>query len=359
MTALIAQCASALAALLVASSVYAQSLDDLRLNQTRMEGSHNSYRKFPSPAEEARIKSLALQYWPGLEYGHPPLESQLALGLHQFEIDVAADPKGGLYAGPYADGTPEVKALMAAPGAKVMHIPGLDTETNCLTFRKCLAIFARWSEAHPNHDPIVILVNSVDWPPMPVIWPNNALFTQADIDALNQDIADVIGPARVITPDEVRGDHATLREAVTAGAWPKVGALRGRFLFVLDGNGAHETFLRTGHPSLKGRLMFGWFDEDAPEAAVFNLHPIKDADGIRRLVKEGFIVRVQADADVVEARAHDRRRMKAALASGAQWISTDFYAGVPDPDAIGYTADFEGPMFRCNEITATCPRMGQ
>ena len=128
--------------LLATSCAYAQPLDDLRLNQTRMEGSHNSYRKFPSPAEEARIKTLALQYWPGLEYGHPPLESQLALGLHQFEIDVAADPKGGLYAGPYADATPQVKALMAASGAKVMHIPGLDTETNCLTFRTCLAIFA-------------------------------------------------------------------------------------------------------------------------------------------------------------------------------------------------------------------------
>jgi Phosphoinositide phospholipase C, Ca2+-dependent len=348
-------------ALIATSLARAQSLDDLKLNQVRVEGSHNSYRPFPSPAEEARIKAVAGgKYWPGLEYGHPPLESQLALGLHQFEIDVAADPKGGMYAAPYADATPEVKALMAAPGAKVMHVPGLDTESHCLTFRKCLAIFARWSDAHPGHDPIVILVNSVDWPPMPVIWPNNAIFTQADIDAVNQDIAEVMGPARVITPDEVRGDHETLREAVMAGAWPKVGALRGRFLFVLDGNKAHETFLRAGHPSLKGRLMFGWFDEDAPEAAVFNLQdPIKNADRIRRLVGEGFIVRVQADADVVEPRAHDGRRMKAALADGAQWVSTDFYAGVPDPHAIGYTADFEGPMFRCNEVVTTCSGVGK
>src|ERR1700761_9076863 len=85
---------------LVAAAAQAQSsdnhaLDDLRLNQVRIEGSHNSYRKFPSPAEEARIKTLAAKYWPGLEYGHPPLESQLALGLRQLEIDVATDPKGG------------------------------------------------------------------------------------------------------------------------------------------------------------------------------------------------------------------------------------------------------------------------
>ena len=341
---------------LEAAQFQTHALDGLKLNQTRAEGSHNSYRKFPSPAEEQRIKTLAGKFWPGLDYGHPPLESQLARGLHQFEIDVAADPKGGLYAGPYADATPEIKALMAAPGAKTMHVPGLDTESHCLTFRKCLAIFAHWSDTHPGHDPIAILVNSVDWPARPGQWPTDAIFTQADIDAVNQDIADVMGPARVITPDEVRGQHTTLREGVMAGGWPTVAAARGRFLFVLDGNGAHETFLRSGeHASLRGRMMFGWFDENEPEAAVFNIQePQKEFARIKTLVGRNFIVRTRADADVVEARTRDGRRMKAALASGAQWISTDFYAGVPDPEGFGYVADFEGPMYRCNEVTAAC-----
>jgi len=346
-------------ALAALSAVDAQfqthAIDGLKLNQTRAEGSHNSYRKFPSPGEEARIKAVAAKFWPGLDYGHPPFETQLALGLHQFEIDVAADPQGGLYAGPYADATPEIKALMAAPGAKVMHVPGLDTESHCLTFRICLGIFARWSDAHPGHDPIVILINSVDWPARPPIWTTPAIFTQADIDAVNQDIIDVIGKTRLITPDEVRGGHKTLREGVMAGGWPTVAAARGRFLFVLDGNGAHETFLRTGHPSLAGRALFGWFDEDQPEAAVFNIQePQKEAAHIHQLVGQGFIVRTRADADVVEARTRDGRRMKASLASGAQWISTDFYAGVPDPEGFGYVTDFEGPMYRCNEVVTTC-----
>jgi hypothetical protein len=47
--------------------------------------------------------------------------------------------------------------------------------------------------------------------------------------------------------------------------------------------------------------------------------------------------------------------MKAALASGAQIVSTDYYAGVPDPEGIGYVADFEGPYLRCDEVTAKCP----
>jgi hypothetical protein len=339
------------------ASMHTEAVDDLRFNQVRMLGSHNSFRPFPSPAAEQRIKAISPKFWPGLEYGHPPLESQLALGLHQFELDVAPDPQGGRYAAPYiGHATPEVEALMRAPGAKTMHVPVMDYEVSCLTFRLCLGIFARWSDTHPGHDPIVILVNSVDWPPRPPMWTENALFDQASIDALNTDIFEVIGRNRVVTPDEVRGSHATLREAVTSKAWPKMSSLRGRFIFVLDGNGAHENFLRAGHPSLKGRAMFGWFDEDQPEAAFFNLQdPVKEFARAKRLVEAGFIVRTRADADVVEARTRDGRRMKAALASGAQLVSSDFYAGVPDPRGFGYVADFEGPMLRCNPITAQCP----
>lgn len=331
-------------------------LDGLRLDQVRIEGSHNSYRKYPSPQEEAKIKSVALKYWPGLDYGHPPLESQLALGLRQFEIDVAPDAQGGAYAGPYADATPEVKALMAAPGAKVLHVAGLDTEVHCLTFRKCLAIFARWSDAHPDHAPVVILVNSVDPLNIPVLFPRDLKFDQAGIDEIERDIDAVIGRNRVITPDDVRGAHATLREASLAKTWPKLGDVRGKFVFVLDGNDDHERYLRTGHASLKGRLMFGWFDETWPEAAFFNIQdPIKEHDRIRRLVSAGFIVRTRADADTKEARTHDGRPMTAALSSGAQIVSTDYYAGVPDPEGFGYTADFKGPRVRCDEIVAPCP----
>ena len=334
----------------------AVELDGLRLNQVRMLGSHNSYRPYPAPATEQRIRTFLPQDWLGLAYGHPPLETQLELGLHQFEIDVAPDSHGGQYAAPYADATPEVKALMDAPGAKVIHIAGLDYNVHCLTFRKCLGIFARWSDAHPGHEPVVILINSVDQTPAPY-WPYDAKFDQTGVDALNIDVEQVIGADRVVTPDEVRGAYPTLRDAVLAKAWPTLARLRGKFIFVLDGNGDHERYLRTGHASLKGREMFGWFDEDAPEAAFFNIQdPVKNLPLIHRLVGLGYMVRTRADADTVEARRHDGGRMKAALSSGAQIISTDYYAGAPDPEGIGYVADFEGPYLRCDNVTARCPR---
>lgn len=332
------------------------AFERLRLDQLRIEGSHNSYRKVPSTAVAARIQAVTPAEWPGLAYGHPPLETQLALGLRQFELDVAPDPQGGLYARPYVDASARDRAAMAAPGAKVLHAPGLDTESHCLTLRACLAVFAQWSDAHPGHLPVVILINAADPDRLPGLFEHDVKFTPADIDALDRDIAGVIGQARIITPDKIRGAHATLREAVLAKAWPTLAQARGKFLFVLDGNGDHEAALRAGHASLRGRMMFGWFDEATPEAAVFNIQdPVADAARIRGLVQAGFIVRTRADAGMVEARHRDGGRMKAALASGAQWISTDYYVGAPDPENLGYTANFGGPPVACNAVTARCP----
>jgi hypothetical protein len=116
----------------------------------------------------------------------------------------------------------------------VLHIAGLDIETHCLTLRACLGIFSRWSARHPDHDPVVLLINSSGQDAMAPLFPHEAKFHQEDIDAVDRDVAEVLGPSRLITPETVRGGHATLRDAVQARSWPTVGACRGRFLVVLD-----------------------------------------------------------------------------------------------------------------------------
>jgi hypothetical protein len=65
--------------------------------------------------------------------------------------------------------------------------------------------------------------------------------------------------------------------------------------------------------------------ETSPAAAYITLNdPIEEQERIRRAVSSGLIVRTRADADTQEARRNDRRRFEAALASGAQYISTDY-----------------------------------
>ena len=68
--------------------------------------------------------------------------------------------------------------------------------------------------------------------------------------------------------------------------------------------------------------------------------PIEQGDVIAERVARGFIVRTRADADTVEARTGDRTRLDAALASGAQYISTDYYK--PRREWSAYAAALPG-----------------
>lgn len=337
--------------------VPADASDGLRIDQVQQIGSHNSYRPYPSPEAQTRIQTLAAEHWEGLAYGHPPIEAQLALGIRQIELDVGPDPKGGLYAALYHMALPAIREAMMQPGAKVLHFPQVDIESHCLTFRACLARLRTWSEGHPGHLPVTVLVNASDFEPITGFWPNAARFDAGALDALDTDIREAMGEDRLIVPDAVRGRHTSLREAALAHAWPRTDEARGRFLFVLDANERHYQLYRDGHPSLRGRAMFGFYPENAAEASIFNIQDPRGAEQehIRRLVNLGFLVRTRADSETREARTGDHTRLDIALASGAQFISSDYYDGVPDPLGLGFHQSIGGKLRRCNPLTAHCP----
>ena len=83
------------------------------------------------------------------------------------------------------------------------------------------------------------------------------------------------------------------------------------------------------HPSLRKRVMFVSVDETNPAAAFLKLNnPVSDFAKIQRAVKQGFLVRTRADSDTRESRNNDGTKRDMALASGAQFVSTDY----PEPD---------------------------
>jgi len=309
---------------------------DMPLNAMRVLGSHNSYR----PAlDEASLADLRAKLGPraaGVEYGHLPIAQQLDLGLRQLEFDPYADPQGGLFAAPHA-ANPKAYAAMEKPGAKVLHAPLVDTRTLCLTLEDCFAQVATWSRAHPDHHPITIFVNVRDEPFADPRMPKIAPFDDAALLALDDSARRIFGAKHLVTPDEVRGNHATLRAGVTGGGWPTLRSARGKILLVLDSSPKIAETYRTGHPSLRGRAMFAFYPEGDAEASVFNLQdPVAEEERARRLVAQGFLVRTRSDADTHEARNHDYTRLQAALRSGAQIISTDYYKGAPDPLGFGF-----------------------
>lgn len=343
-----------------ASPPTAPQAANLRMNDIQVVGSHNSF-KAQIPAEVmAELRRRDPRLADGLDYYHLPLAAQLDAGVRQIEIDIFADPEGGRYAGPKgaklvsgADGQHGFdKAAMQAPGFKVLHIPDIDYRATCATLARCLGEVDAWSRAHPGHLPIMITLNAADTPNSREVTAPLSLADAALLDTLDGEIRKALPGKRLIAPDEVRGKAASLAEAVKTRGWPSLDAARGRIYILLDVRAAVSEVYRAGHPSLRGRAMFGWYPDGEPESAIQIVQdPLVDGAKIRELVKSGVIVRTRSDANTVEARAHDLSKARAAEESGAQAVSTDYYPGAPDPAGLHFTVTLPGgAMARCNPV---------
>lgn len=304
------------------------------LNELQVIGSHNSYHIASPPGLFAKLveKHGVAESW---NYTHPALVRQLDGGVRQFELDIFADPKGGLFSSPLArtlvvgDEGKELsfsKESLAAPGFKVLHIPDIDCWSNAPTLVIALRQMADWSGRNPRHLPVMILLECKDrrqgeLPTVPVT------ISRALLMDLEKEILSVMPVERIITPDDVRGGEATLREGVMKRGWPDVDSLRGKFFFALDNTDAiRDRYLET-NPSLEGRLLFvSGPTADAPSAAWFKCNdPVAEQRRIRELVKAGFLVRTRAETNKPDPEMREK-----AFESGAQWISTDYFGGEGD-----------------------------
>lgn len=311
--------------------------DRLSINQVQMIGTHNSYKQAIDRAEFALITGAAPDLARTLDYGHLPLPQELDLGARQVEIDLINDPApGGRYANPLAHRMAGAAAApydfsgLQGPGLKVLHAQDIDYRASCNRFTDCLKQIRAWSRAHPDHLPILILINLKE-DNLGVPGSTDAVpFDAAAMNQIDQEIRSVFSARELITPDRVQGRYPTLRDAVRAGAWPKVGAARGKVFFALDAPVGQVARYRENRRSLEGRVMFVNIDEASPASAYITLNdPIKQADRIRADVTAGLIVRTRADADTLQARANDISSRQAAFASGAQYISTDYLRADP------------------------------
>lgn len=338
--------------------------DVLRLNQLQVLGTHNSYHLAPQEQFATALEELLPGVVQFFDYEHRPLPEQFEeLGIRQIELDVFADPAGGLYdvrrahelAGLPRD--PDIPEL-EGPGFKVLHVQEVDVESSCWTFVSCLQLLEDWSSANPGHAPIMVLVEAKDdeipdpydlgfVPPVPIDGDR--------LDELDAEIRSVFDEDHLLTPDDVRGERATLEEAVLTDGWPTLGESRGKVLFGLDnGGGVMDDYL-DGHPTLEGRAMFvGGTAPGHPATAFRKLNnPEGSFDEIQDSVEAGYIVRTRADDDPTQTEPGRYEQRDTALASGAQFVSTDY----PEPDLDGgdpdYVARIPGGMpARCNPLSA-------
>lgn len=306
-------------------------VDALPMNAIQAIGTHNSYKEAIAPKEMALVRAANPKAATELDYSHPPLTEQLEGGARQLELDYVNDPEGGRYLHPLGrkmvpDTTPYDLSPLARPGLKVMHVPDVDYRSVCPLFVQCLREIRAWSRAHPDHMPILIIMNlkqdQLKIPGAVTLLP----FDAAAMDEIDREIRSVFPERELITPDKVQGRFPTLRDAVRAGAWPKLKAARGKVMFALDESPEVVALYRGARKSLEGRACFiNSPSEDSPAAGYITLNePIEEQARIQTDVRDGMIVRTRADADTYEARRNDRTRQLAAFASGAQYVSTDY-----------------------------------
>lgn len=338
----------------------ANTADCVRLNQIQVLGTHNSYHIAPVPQILAAIGAEGRD----LEYTHRPLVEQLSeLGIRQFELDVFADPEGGRYATPLAyrllGGVGPLGPEMLEPGFKVLHTQDVDFRSRCYTLKACLTIIRDWSREHPQHVPIQIQIEAKDTPAsdrigLPVVQP--LPIGPDELRALDAEIRSVFDDDHLITPDRVRGSHATLADAIKADGWPTLRASRGKVLFALDNTDQHRVDYLIGNPSLEKRVLFVSSRDGDPSAAFIKMNEPDGAreEAIRQSVRSGFLIRTRADSPTIEARTGNTARRDAAFRSGAQYVSTDYPE--ESPFGSGYRvllpATAPGLPARCNPVNA-------
>jgi hypothetical protein len=289
-------------------------LDDaLRWNHVQIKASHNSYH-VETPGNSV----------PAWAYTHAKLEDQLEKqGVRGLELDIHFNVEANAF--------------------EVYHIGSLDEGTTCRRFMGCLEQLRRWSDDHPAHEPLIVHIepkDGFDW-----IDPT-AFFAHLEAEIL------LIWPRdRVITPALVQGSFASLPDAVKAHGWPTLGALRGKVGFAMDNSSTFRHVYTHLGKNLDGRLIFVDSRPGDPFGAYAIINdPITDAATLKDALAAGFLVRTRADADSVEPLAGDTHVRDAALASGAQVISTDYPAPVA---SVNYLMEIPGGTpSRCNPMNA-------
>jgi hypothetical protein len=313
--------------------------DEPRLNQIQVIGTHNSYHIAPTPDVLGLIAAGGKGRAEGLDYTHRPLAEQFdRLGIRQVELDLFADPEGGHYADPSArkilkgtgkDPGPDVDARLRKPGLKVFHVQDVDYRSTAPTFIDALTQIRAWSLAHPRHVPILILIEPKD-EAIPALPTRPVPFDKAALDSIDAEILSVFDRTQVLAPDDVRGTSGALPDAIRSRGWPTLASCRGKVMFALDNEDKLRDLYLDGHPALRKRLLFVSVPREHPAAAWMKRNdPVGEFDEIQALVRDGFLVRTRADADTKQSRTNDATQRDKALASGAQFVSTDY----PEPRA--------------------------
>ncbi len=286
---------------------YGYPLDDmLRVNHLQAKGTHNSYHiENDDPADDSH------------RYTMPSLTDQLDLyGIRQLELDVH-----------YSE----------ADGYTVFHIPVIDAQSTCPKFVDCLQEIKTWSDRNQGHHVLFVWIEIKD-----LLDPESL----EDFDDFDQTIRAVWPEDRLLTPDDVQGDYASLSEALQKDGWPTLGETRDHIMFLLNNGEDKADDYSDGYTSLKDRVMFVRAASDSPLYAI-KKHGSHEEQ--RQALQANILVGDNAGgagSDDLEAQS----AVDAGWKTGVHFLASDFPAQIAQQEF--YLQLPEGSPSRCNPQTA-------
>src|SRR5262249_982862 len=144
----------------------------------------------------------------------------------------------------------------------------------------------------------------------------------ADLEKLDEQIRTVFSDHKLLTPDDVRGEHKSLYEAIHSTGWPKLSDVAGQVFVIMHEEGPNRDAYLKGHEALEGRAMFADSALGQPPSAVLIRNNPMEPE-IDALAREGYLVRTRVDSQGDIEPSHRKR----GLASAAHILTTDYPRG--------------------------------
>ena len=192
------------------------AIESLRINQLQFIGTHNSYH----------VRAKRAETFPAWNYSHAPLDVQLDRGVRSFELDLQY--RNGVFRG-----LPRRQARR-----------GVDLSP---------------TDRRARNDPQVVRCASAALAPLILVRAEEGraaasttrfkTFRRRRARQLDEMLRSAFPARRMLTPDDVRGNAPTLRDAVQKTGWPTLAASRGKVFFILHDD-AKQRELYTHGPSL-------------------------------------------------------------------------------------------------------------
>jgi len=284
----------------------------LKFNEVQFLATHNSYKQRMSRASYYAMNWVAAPLGLAAEkdewdYEFEPLTQQLDKGIRSIELDVMKDGES----------------------FRCGHVGVLDMSSNCHDLALTCQEIRMWSDAHPDHLPITILVEA-----KPSIAADGGMYKLIDLDGVEalggifrREFED-----KLFTPSEMRGSYESFGALRRDNGWPALRDMLGKILILYHYNEATTADYIALSPSLDVQKMFPVLEypvvEVDTDSATFILcnDPL-DHDVIAAYTNKNLLVRTRIDMYM----HHEQEKYDSGVTAGALLLTTDY----PPRDNLG------------------------